>query len=88
MKMNTDKNWLKKMAEREDGCVVSVGGLVESRAAIRDLTGQYRSFENACGFKVVHDMGWFIRIAQLVSRYSLWSTEKEGWKTLNHTTAL
>lgn len=30
MKMNTDKNWLKKMAELEDGCVVSVGGLVES----------------------------------------------------------
>ena len=30
MKMNTDNNWLKKMAELEDGCVVSVGGLVES----------------------------------------------------------
>jgi len=30
MKMNTDKNWLKNMAEREDGCFVSVGGLVES----------------------------------------------------------
>ncbi|HWZ30755.1 MAG TPA: helix-turn-helix transcriptional regulator [Bryobacteraceae bacterium] len=30
MKMNTDKNWLKRMTELEDGCVISVGGLVES----------------------------------------------------------
>ena len=30
MKMNTDKVWLKRMAELEDGCVVSVGGLVEA----------------------------------------------------------
>ncbi len=32
MKMNTDKDWLKKRAELEDGCFVSVGGLVESLA--------------------------------------------------------
>src|ERR1700722_5762582 len=30
MRMNTDKDWLRKMAEREDGCAVSVGGLIES----------------------------------------------------------
>lgn len=30
MKMNTDKVWLKRMAELEDGCVVSVGGLVDA----------------------------------------------------------
>jgi transcriptional regulator with XRE-family HTH domain len=30
MKMNTDLEWLRKKAELEDGCFVSVGGLVES----------------------------------------------------------
>ena len=30
MKMNTDKDWLRRRAELEDGCFVSVGGLVES----------------------------------------------------------
>jgi transcriptional regulator with XRE-family HTH domain len=28
MKMNTNKDWLRKMAEQEDGCFVSVGGLI------------------------------------------------------------
>lgn len=32
MKMNTDKDWLRRRAELEDGCFVSVGGLVESLA--------------------------------------------------------
>jgi len=32
MKMNTDKDWLSRRAELEDGCFVSVGGLVESLA--------------------------------------------------------
>src|ERR1043165_4667050 len=30
MKMNTDKDWLRKKAEQEDGCFVSVGGLIEA----------------------------------------------------------
>jgi len=30
MKMNSDQAWLKKKAEQEDGCLVSVGGLVEA----------------------------------------------------------
>ena len=30
MKMNTGKDWLRKKAEHEDGCPVSVGGLVEA----------------------------------------------------------
>jgi HTH-type transcriptional regulator, competence development regulator len=29
VKMNTDKNWLRRKAEQEDGCFVSVGGLIE-----------------------------------------------------------
>jgi transcriptional regulator with XRE-family HTH domain len=32
MKMNTDKDWLRRKAEQEDGCFVSVGGLIESLA--------------------------------------------------------
>ena len=30
MKMNTSKEWLRKKAEQEDGCYVSVGGLVQA----------------------------------------------------------
>ncbi len=30
MKMNTDQAWLKIKAEQEDGCFVSVGGLIEA----------------------------------------------------------
>ena len=30
MKMNTDKGWLLKKAAQEDGCFVSVGGLVDA----------------------------------------------------------
>lgn len=29
-KMNTDREWLRRMAEQEDGCMVSVGGLIET----------------------------------------------------------
>jgi transcriptional regulator with XRE-family HTH domain len=33
MKMNTDREWLRRKAEQEDGCYVSVGGLVEALEA-------------------------------------------------------
>jgi hypothetical protein len=32
MTMNTDKDWLRKKAQQEDGCFVSAGGLVEALA--------------------------------------------------------
>jgi hypothetical protein len=28
MKMTEDKKWLREKAEQEDGCIVSVGGLI------------------------------------------------------------
>lgn len=33
MHMNTDPEWLRQMAEKEDGCIVSVGGLVHDLEA-------------------------------------------------------
>lgn len=35
MKMNADRIWLLKKAEQEDGCFVSVGGLVKDLAGSR-----------------------------------------------------
>jgi transcriptional regulator with XRE-family HTH domain len=57
MKMNTDKEWLKRRAEQEDGCFVSVGGLVESLAEREQAVA-----------KVVPMKPAFVRFVQLARR--------------------
>jgi hypothetical protein len=37
MEMNTDRDWLFKKAEQEDGCTVSVGGLAAGLGAVQGL---------------------------------------------------
>src|SRR5437868_13539189 len=37
MEMNTDRDWLFKKAEQEDGCTVSVGGLAADLGAVQGL---------------------------------------------------
>jgi hypothetical protein len=34
MKLNIDPSWLRRAAEKEDGCIISVGGLVVKLTAI------------------------------------------------------
>ena len=64
MKMNTDKDWLRKMAEKEDGCFVSVGGLVESLA------------EREKASNVVPMKPAFVRFVQLARRDRRLSVEE------------
>src|ERR1039457_4391378 len=63
MKMNTDKEWLRKKAERENGCYVSVRGLVQ---AIEE-TGQEAS--NVLPMK--HAFVRFVQLARRQRRFSL-----------------
>lgn len=64
MKMNTDKGWLKRMAEKEDGGFVSVGGLIESLS------------ESEQASKVVPMKAAFVRFVQLARRERRLSVEE------------
>ncbi len=57
MRMNSDKKWLKKKAEQENGCYVSVGGLVQKL----EQTG-------AGGSNVIPIKHAFVRFEQLARR--------------------
>ena len=63
MKMNTSKEWLRKKAEQEDGCYVSVGGLVQAL----EQTGQGTS--NVIPIK--HAFVRFVQLARRERRLSL-----------------
>ena len=41
MKMNTDKAWLLKKAEQEDGCYVSAGGPVDALEQPEEPSGSH-----------------------------------------------
>lgn len=47
MKMNTDRDWLRRKAEQEDGCMVSVGGLVEALDSGEAVAGDVVPFKRA-----------------------------------------
>ena len=64
MKMNTDKDWLRKKAEQEDGCFVSVGGLVDSLEQ-REQAGNLIPMQHA-----------FVRFVQLARRERRLSLEQ------------
>lgn len=64
MKMNTDKDWLRRRAEQEDGCLVSVGGLLESLA------------ERETGANVIPMKPAFVRFVQLARRERRLSLEQ------------
>jgi HTH-type transcriptional regulator, competence development regulator len=55
--MNTDPGWLKRMAEREDGDFVSVGGWVQALEAVETPAGAFRPTRSA-----------FTRLLQLARR--------------------
>ena len=57
MRMNADKDWLLTKAEQEDGCMVSVGGLVAG------LEGTNQASDNAIPLKLA-----FSRFLQLARR--------------------
>jgi transcriptional regulator with XRE-family HTH domain len=57
MKMNTDKAWLLKKAEQEDGCFVSVGGLVDTLEQSEQPSGSVIPIRQA-----------FMRFVQLARR--------------------
>jgi transcriptional regulator with XRE-family HTH domain len=63
MKMNTDKEWLRKKAEQENGCYVSVGGLVQAL----EEAGQEAS--NVLPMK--HAFVRFVQLARRERRLSL-----------------
>src|SRR5258707_536628 len=63
MKMNTNKEWIKKKAEQEDGCYVSVGGLVQAL----EQTGEGAS--NVIAIK--HAFVRFVQLARRERRLSL-----------------
>lgn len=64
MKMNTDKDWLRRKAKEEDGCFVSVGGLIESLA------------EREEAINVVPMKPAFVRFVQLARRDRRLSVEQ------------
>ena len=64
MKMNTDKDWLRKKAEQEDGCFVSVGGLVDALEQ-REQAGNLIPMQHA-----------FVRFVQLARRERRLSLEQ------------
>ena len=57
MKMNTDRDWLRKKAEQEDGCFLSVGGLVETLEQNEQAAIQMIPFKHA-----------FVRFLELARR--------------------
>jgi transcriptional regulator with XRE-family HTH domain len=63
MKMNTDRNWLLTKAEQEDGCMVSVGGLVT------DLEGKTQAPDNVIPLKVAFSR--FLLLARRERKLSL-----------------
>jgi transcriptional regulator with XRE-family HTH domain len=64
MRMNTDKDWLRKKAELEDGCFVSVGGLI----------GTLEEMEQASS--VIPIKAAFVRFLQLARRERRLSLEE------------
>jgi transcriptional regulator with XRE-family HTH domain len=65
MKMNTDKAWLLKKAAEEDGCFVSVGGLVDSLEQSEQPSGNVVPLRQA-----------FVRFIQLARRERRLSLEQ------------
>ncbi|MBI3682520.1 MAG: helix-turn-helix transcriptional regulator [Acidobacteria bacterium] len=65
MKMNTDKAWLLKKAEQEDGCFVSVGGLVDALEQSEPPSGNVIPMRQA-----------FMRFVQLARRERRLSLEQ------------
>jgi transcriptional regulator with XRE-family HTH domain len=63
MKMNTDRNWLLTKAEQEDGCMVSVGGLVTA------LEGKTQAPDNVIPLKVAFSR--FLLLARRERKLSL-----------------
>lgn len=63
MKMNTDRNWLLTKAEQEDGCMVSVGGLVTA------LEGSTQAPDNVIPLKVAFSR--FLLLARRDRKLSL-----------------
>ena len=63
MKMNTNEEWIRKKAEQEDGCYVSVGGLVQAL----EQTGERAS--NVIPIK--HAFVRFVQLARRERRLSL-----------------
>lgn len=63
MKMNTDRNWLLTKAEQEDGCMVSVGGLVTA------LEGKPQAPDNVIPLKVAFSR--FLLLARRERKLSL-----------------
>lgn len=57
MKMNTDKDWLLRKAAQEDGCFVSVGGLVDALERAEQPSGNVIPLRPA-----------FVRFVQLARR--------------------
>jgi transcriptional regulator with XRE-family HTH domain len=66
MKMNTDKNWLRRMAEKEADCFVSVGGLI----------GSLEEREKASKGNVIPMKPAFVRFVQLARRDKRLSMEE------------
>jgi hypothetical protein len=57
MRLNTDPEWLKQAAEREDGCIVSVGGLVTDLERAEATLAPFRALVAAYPHEVD---GWLV----------------------------